>query len=290
MTKSESTMTAPQADPAGPPPHAPELYMPTAIAEGVQGFDGVDDAAIRHYQEQGYIVIHNAFTANAVDAAKAGLADLIAGDVIGFDNIEYEAGTAASLEGMTPEERRDAVRKLTAFTSYEPRLNALAAHPDLVSVLACVLGKQPLLFQDIALLKPPHIGREKPWHQDHAFFNVATGTPVVGVWIALDEATVENGCMHLMPGEHRQGPILHFQRRDFQICDTLMHARGCVAAELKPGSLLLFDGMLPHGTPANRSDLRRRALQFHYVPQDTWRVSTEERLAVFGSEGKNATC
>lgn len=282
-------MTEAQTAAAGPP-HAPELYMPTANAEGIQGFGGVDAAAIRHYQEQGYIVIRNAFKANAVDAAKAGLAALIAGDVAGFDNIEYEAGTAALVGSMTAEERHDAVRKLTAFTSYEPRLQALAAHPDLMHVLTLVLGKAPLLFQDIALLKPPHIGREKPWHQDHAFFNVASGTPIAGVWIALDAATVENGCMHLMPGEHRQGPIVHFQRRDFQICDTQMHARGCVAAELEPGSLLLFDGMLPHGTPSNRSGLRRRALQFHYVPQDARRTPTEERLAVFGSEGKNVSC
>ncbi len=268
--------------------HAPDLYMPTANAEGVQGFGGVDEAAIRHYQEQGYLVIHNAFTADAVDAAKAGLTALIDGDVPGFDNIEFEAG--AAVNSMALEQRHDAVRKLTAFTSYEPRLQALAVHPDLTRVLTLVLGKQPQLFQDIALLKPPHIGREKPWHQDHAFFNVAAGTPVAGVWIALDAATVENGCMHLMPGEHRQGPIVHFQRRDFQICDTQMHARGCVAAELEPGSLLLFDGMMPHGTPSNRSGLRRRALQFHYVPQDTRRVPTEERLAVFGSEGKNVSC
>lgn len=271
-------------------PHAPDLYLVTSTAEGVNGFGGVDSNAVQHFREEGYIVIRDAFAADEVEAAKAGIADLIGGAVAGYSNIEYEANAAKHLDTLTAQERADAVRKLTAFTEYEPRLNALAAHPALREVLARVLGNSPLLFQDIALLKPPHIGREKPWHQDHAFFNVAMGTPVAGVWIALDAATAANGCMHLMPGEHRQGPIVHFQRRDFQICDTQMQARGCVAAELAPGSLLLFDGMLPHGTPANRSGLRRRALQFHYVPQGTMRVLAEERHAVFGSAGKDVSC
>ena len=56
----------------------------------------------------------------------------------------------------------------------------------------------------MALLKPPR-GREKPWHQDHAYFNLPLDTPIVGVWIALDEATPENGCMHVIPGSHREG-------------------------------------------------------------------------------------
>jgi ectoine hydroxylase-related dioxygenase (phytanoyl-CoA dioxygenase family) len=60
---------------------------------------------------------------------------------------------------------------------------------------------------------------ETPWHQDHAYFNLPEGTPVVGVWIALDDATPENGCMHFIPGGHREGPIAHFNRRDWQICD-----------------------------------------------------------------------
>jgi phytanoyl-CoA hydroxylase len=145
------------------------------------------------------------------------------------------------------------------------------------------------MIQDMALLKPPAMGREKPWHQDHAFFNYPMGTPIVGVWIALDEATVANGCMQLLPGLHKD-PIIHFKRRDWQICDTFVLGRGSVAAPLKPGGLLFFDGLLPHGTPQNSSGLRRRALQYHYIPEGVNKTPTEERLSVFGSEGKDVSC
>jgi hypothetical protein len=74
------------------------------------------------------------------------------------------------------------------------------------------------LFQDMSMVKPPG-GREKPWHQDGAYFNLASDTPVVGVWIALGHVTKETGAMHLLPGLHTAGPQPHFKRRDWQICD-----------------------------------------------------------------------
>jgi len=149
--------------------------------------------------------------------------------------------------------------------------------------------REPLMFQDMALLKPPRIGREKPWHQDHAYFDYPLDTPIVGVWIALDEATVENGCMQLLPGRHRE-PLTHFQRRDWQLCDTAVLGTESVAAPLPSGGLLLFDGKLPHGTPHNTSPRRRRALQYHYRPEDAQNCPTEVRLEAFGSEGKDVTC
>jgi hypothetical protein len=140
--------------------------------------------------------------------------------------------------------------------------------------------KEPEMFQDMALVKPPRLGREKPWHQDHAYFDYPLGMPVLGVWIALDAATIENGCMQLLPGRHREGPITHFQRRDWQICDNVIMGTKSVAAPLPPGGLLLFDGLLPHGTPHNSSANRRRALQFHYAP-----AGSEQPLAVVLTPG-----
>jgi phytanoyl-CoA hydroxylase len=166
----------------------------------------------------------------------------------------------------------------------------LAHHPKLAAVLRDLLGDEPVIFQDMALLKPPRLGREKPWHQDLSYFNYDPNSKVVGVWIALDEATVENGCMQLLPGRHREGPITHFKRRDWQICDTDILGKTSVAAPLQPGGLLLFDGLLPHGTPRNGSGRHRRALQFHYTGAKCEKIAATERMRVFGSEGRNVSC
>ena len=173
---------------------------------------------------------------------------------------------------------------------YDDRLTALSAHPKILSAITRLIGEEPTLFAHQAILKPPRVGREKPWHQDHAYFNLPMGTQIVSVWVSLDEATTENGCMRVIPGTHLQGPKIHFKRRDWQICDTDVVRDHVVAVPLKPGGCLFWHGMLQHGTPNNTSPHRRRAIQLHYAPASVEKTSAEERLAFFGSEGKDVTC
>src|SRR5690606_10525792 len=120
-------------------------------------------------------------------------------------------------------------------------------------------------------------------------------TPVVGAWIALDAATLDNGCMRVLERAHKEGPIHHWKRRDWQICDRDIYEKHgqpyrVLGVPLEPGGVLLFDGMLPHGTPHNSSPQRRRAVQYHYYPVDTQKVSKEDRMSVFGTEGKDVEC
>ena len=110
------------------------------------------------------------------------------------------------------------------------------------------------------------------------------------MWIALDEAAYENGCMHVIPGSHNEGPIPHVRRRDWQICDSHVARARDVVVPLAPGSALFFDGLLHHGTPENRTATRRRALQFHYLRPDAITTSDAERLLTFGPEGADAEC
>ena len=284
-TTTAQTIDGSQAIPA----HDPALYKAAVTADKVDGWDSLTEEHFDFYRQEGYLAIENAFTDTEVQEAKAALLDLILGRVPGFEGIAFENGAPPAPE-WTEEQRQDAVRKLKEFVPVEPRLKHLSEHPRMTPVLTQLLGEPPQLFQDMALIKPPRIGREKPWHQDKAYFNFPIETPVVGVWIALDEATVANGCMHVQPQGHQQGPIVHFKRRDWQICDTEIMGKPCVAVPLKPGGVLLFDGLLPHGTPTNHSVERRKAVQYHYAPASAVKGSLEARLAVFGSEGKDVEC
>lgn len=272
--------------------HDPDLYQPIGEGFGVDHLEDIGPAEIEHFQEQGYIIVRQAFNPKETGDALQGLQDLIMGKNPEFTGVVFEAKAQDILSTLSLEERQDAVRKLMFFVDYDARLNAISHHPKLLNAVNQLLGNQePMLFQDMALTKPPRLGREKPWHQDNAYFNYPLGTPVVGCWIALDEATIENGCMQFMPGQHKGGPQIHYQLRDWQICDTEILGQRSVAAPLKPGGLLLFSGMLPHGTPHNSSGQRRRALQYHYAPSDAKPLEDqEERLLHFGSEGKDVSC
>lgn len=274
----------------GAPPKG--LYKYTALIEdGIDGFDNVTDAHIEQFFTQGFLVIHNAFTPDAVRDARQAIDDLIRGKNPNFTGVVYEKATQELVDDLLIEERINTVRKLMWYVEYDKRLKELSRDPALMDVIQRIVDDEPDMFQDMALIKPPRIGREKPWHQDMAYFNVPIDTPIVGAWIALDHAFPENGCMMVNPGSHRAGPMVHFRRRDWQICDTDVQVDRTVAIPLQPGGCLLFHGLLHHGTPPSQSDQTRWAVQFHYKPASVIIDSDDkQRLTLFGEDGKNVTC
>lgn len=283
-TKLDIDSIAPQAYPE-------DLYAAAATIEARNGLPDDPREIESQYREAGFVSVDHAFSPEETRGLVEALSELTVRELPKRTQLQFEHEAAGKIEGLSPDERLDYVRKLMWFVDLDPRIEAAAYEPRLLKIVGRLLGAEPEMFQEMALLKPPGIGREKPWHQDHAYFNLPAGTPVVGVWIALDDANPLNGGMHFLPGGHRGGVIPHFNRRDWQICDTEVLGKGqAVATPLKAGGLLIFDGMVPHGTPHNRTNTRRRALQFHYIPKGTPRTTTEERMALFGSEGRDVSC
>ena len=269
--------------------HDPSLYETTRRADYLDTLADIDDRQIARFHEQGYLAIQRAFTPQQIESAGQAMWDLIDGKSQDFKGIMAEAAKRGQFSELTGKARRDSVRKIWKFVDHDTRLNDLAHDPNILSVLSRMMDDTPVLFQDMGLIKPPHIGREKPWHQDCAYFNYPVGTTVVGVWIAIDAATEANGCLHIIPGSHREGPIPHFRRRDWQICDTDVAVPRNVTVPLDPGGCLFWHGMTHHGSPTNHSTHRRRALQYHYRPESTVEMTTKERLAIFGGDELGVT-
>lgn len=272
-----------EAPPAG-------LYDYSAeITTGIDGFASVTEAHINQFHALGFLVIHNAIDHAAIEESRAGIRDLILSRENG--NIMVESVVGERFFELPDETRLDSVRKMMPVVPFDERLKTASENPDLLALLGRLMGERAALSQDQAMLKPPRIGREKPWHQDMAYFDYPTETTIVGAWLALDEAVPENGCMMVIPGSHHQGPVPHWTRRDWQICDTDVRVGDSVALPLPPGGCLLFHCLLHHGSPPTRSDRRRWALQFHYCPASVERLpNSEHRLSVFGTEGLDASC
>jgi phytanoyl-CoA hydroxylase len=267
-----------------------DLYHPHGMAEGIDGYAAFEPHHVDQFKSEGFLLIKGALDAKGLEDARAGLMHLISGADPEFRGIQYEKSARGRLDELTQEERTASVRKLQFFVGHEDRLTRLSEDPNLLRILEAIIGERPGLFANQAMVKPARIGREKPWHQDHAYFDLPMGTQIVSAWVSLDAATPENGCMHVVPGSHREGPVVHFQVRDWQLCDDQVKTDRVVAVPTEPGDILLWDGLLHHGTPPNRSDKGRRALQLHYWPASVEKVPKEDRLAVFGSEGKDVTC
>lgn len=239
------------------------------------------------FRQDGYIVIERLLSPAEVEAAKAAIADVIARRLVPLD---IEKARRAEFDASTPAEQEMFVRKIMGFAAVEPRLKALSEHPALIGVIEELLGEAATMTQDMALLKPPFVGVEKPWHQDNAYFLIEPLEKVVGSWIALDRATVDNGCMQVIPGTHKLGPVPHYHIRDCQIPDERVDTARKVCVPLEPGGALIFSSLLHHGTPTNTSPDRRRALQFHYAAKSCRRITVEEQARLFQEDGKPRGC
>jgi len=244
---------------------------------------------IRQFQEDGYLAFSDVLSEADVVEAREALAALTH-DLVTDPHKDYippqpaskmntegarssrrGGRTAMHLEanydpaGRPLAEIATKVRKYWSFSGEAevfPRM--LGAGSVLRAVVEGLLGPDPLPFQEMALVKPPFIGSEKPWHQDGAYFLVMPLDATLGVWIALDDAGVENGCMHVIPGAHREGAVRHHHGVDCEIDPVLLNVDRAVAVPIPAGGAMFFHGLLPHETPPNRSLEQRRALQFHF--------------------------
>lgn len=260
----------------------------------VPSVDQVTEETFKTYYELGYVAIDNVFSEDEIAAAQQEITDVISGKIVG-PRVQFFRNRGELTDGidqLTPEEKERQVRKLHKFVEFCPGLHHLCYHPKVLSLLERILGEPARLCEDQGLLKPASkdAGIEKPWHQDMAYNNFAFTQMVVGVWVALDEALPENGCMHVIPGSHSNGPVPHYVVRDWQLCDAAIQVARDEVVALKPGGILVFTGLLHHGTPPNISDKRRRALQFHYAPQSAKKMTAQEYKLFFTNEMTKAEC
>lgn len=203
--------------------------------------------------------------------------------------LHFEAGvdplTLADAKAET------AFRKVHNYQDEDPVFQRLVSLPKVRGFLSELMGEEMVLKDVMALSKPPFIGSEKPWHQDNAYFNWLPLRSLGTVWIALDDATVDNGCMHVLPGQHERGPLRHHHTIDCEIVPDRLDVSEAVPIELSAGGALFFSALLPHQTPANASPARRRALQFQYRGARAHQVSLQEYGRVFAeADGTPASC
>jgi phytanoyl-CoA hydroxylase len=297
--------------------HSPGLYDAASTATSIPFEQAVSDAGRAAYNDDGFLVVRGVFAGEEIARGRDELEAMTLADDPRCDMVCYEGEMRRLVPASTAEEnivsgkgvgdalalgrqerqlpdlpakvRAPFIRKFMGFLQTHSDLHAIAYHPKLLTLVRSMLGAQPELFQEMALIKPPG-GREKPWHQDHAYFNYKIENRIVGIWIPFENTTPDNGCMFAIRGGHQAGPRPHVKRRDWQICDTDVETIGRVCIPMHAGEVMIFDGKLPHGTPVNKTDKFRWAIQFHYKAQTAVEVPDDVRLASFGSEGKNVTC
>ncbi|MDP6701619.1 MAG: phytanoyl-CoA dioxygenase family protein, partial [Candidatus Latescibacteria bacterium] len=133
------------------------------------------------------------------------------------------------------------------------------------------------IYVDQTLCKPPRVGSAKPPHQDSAYWTTIDPPNLVICWMALDDATEDNGCMRFIPGSHKLGVIEHKRLEDFRVEDEKVDYQSEVSVPLKAGGCSFHHSLALHRTDANRSDRRRIGLTVAYMSAESKYIGDGEQ-------------
>lgn len=157
-----------------------------------------------------------------------------------------------------------------AMHDLDPEFERFSRTQKLAAVSDSLGIDDPAIIQSMYIFKPPHIGGEVVCHQDSTYIYTEPES-CTGFWFALEDATVENGCMYFIPGQHK-GPLKkrNYRTGDASLAtdtldDTPWPEELKQPAEARAGTLVIFDGRAPHLSGPNRSDRSRHAYTLHVI-------------------------
>ena len=203
---------------------------------------------------------------------------LTSGDKVRF----FFEENAFHADGTLKYEKEKSINKIGhALHDLEPVFNRFSRTQKLEELATDIGLDNCYLLQSMYIFKQPNIGGEVTCHQDSTFLYTEP-IDIAGLWFALEDATVENGCLWALPGGHRQGLKSRWRRtREGEMqFETFSNepwpTDGLVPLEVQKGTLILLHGLLPHCSFENRSPRSRHAYTLHLIgasahyPADNW--------------------
>jgi len=210
-------------------------------------------AQVAQFHQDGYLIVDALLTADECAAYTAEIDELLA-----------ELRAEARAAGRDPEAAL-ATGVFVGLSLRRESFRTLSEDPRLVDPLESLWGPDIGFLSDKVVFKDAEVGFGSPWHQDYAYW---LGSHKISLWIALDDATEENGCLMLLPGSHRQ-EYRHDKVRDASTAGgfgnrldptKLGLERLPVTAPLPAGGAVFFHDLCLHASLPNRNGAPRRAL------------------------------
>ena len=203
---------------------------------------------------------------------------LTSGDKIRFFFEEH----AFNSDGTLKTKKESSINKIGhALHDLDPVFNEFSRQTKIKDLITDLQIEHPKLLQSMYIFKQPGIGGEVTSHQDSTFLYTEP-LDIVGLWFALEDARVDNGCLWAIPGGHRGGLKSRWVRSPtggmrFDIFDDSPWSEDqLVPLEVSKGSLILLHGLLPHRSYQNKSAQSRHAYTLHVIsghahyPADNW--------------------
>ncbi len=222
-------------------------------------------AQIQFYREQGYIGVEGVFSADEVAELRR-----VTDEFVEKSRAVTVSDAVFDLEpSHTPPYPR--LRRLKNPTKQHTAYRRALTHPNVLAIVSQLIGPDLTCNGDKLNLKLADVGSPVEWHQDWAFYP-HTNDDLLAVGIAIDDSTLENGCLMVLPGTHL-GPLLdHHQDGHFAgaVTEPGFRPDGAVPIMLKAGGISIHHVRTLHGSAPNRSSRARRLLLFQYCAADAW--------------------
>lgn len=257
-------------------------------------FDHADADFAAHFAEHGFALLADGLSQDEVAAVNADAVRLCRGE---YGQIRHgrrggddPGAVPAAAATMTDEEVLRQFLCIHYPHKASPAALAALTAPRIVEALVSVIGPNVKAMQSMLFIK----SEGKPgqaWHQDE-FFIPTRDRSLTAAWIALDDATIENGCLWVLPGSHRRGVIYPSREQDDPRFDCTGEAYDfpysdddAVPVEIPAGTALIFNGYLLHRSLQNSGRHGyRRALANHYMSAESllpWRAPQQgEHMAI----------
>ncbi|MCE9591176.1 MAG: phytanoyl-CoA dioxygenase family protein [Planctomycetes bacterium] len=179
-----------------------------------------------------------------------------------------EKGDQFDLAGTDEEGKEAVMPQILNPAGYAPELNDTLLLANAGVLVHQLFGDKASFGFAHAIYKPPRISPETPWHQDASYWNPDYDYQSISIWVPLQEATLENGCMQFIPRSHVGMNILRHRsiNNDPRIHGLeldpaeMHHVKNAVACPLPPGGATVHGGYMMHYAGANKSDIPRRAI------------------------------
>lgn len=231
------------------------------------------------YQENGFVVIEDAFSESEIQAIREETTRLCRND----------AGEVRGIEPAPTDMSDEEVLKRVLCIHFPHKLSSIMfdtlAQKNVVDVLTRVVSPNVKCMQSMLFIK----ASGKPgqaWHQDEDYIPTRDRS-LIGAWIALDDATIENGCLWIIPGSHKPGILWKQEWHGDRQFDCSLEAKGFpysetdeVPVEVKKGSVVFFNGYTLHRSlPNKKPNSFRRSLVNHYMSAESllpWRKPDEK--------------
>jgi phytanoyl-CoA hydroxylase len=278
-----------------------------------ESFSGITSQMLSAYESAGVLVLENMFSPENCEALMSHMGTLVDGfkpdqHKTIFSTLsraqeqeDYFLSSGGEIRFFFEDKAFDAEGNLVqpmaqslnkvghALHDRDPVFNKFSRQDNFRLVAEGLGQAEPLILQSMYIFKPPHIGGEVVCHQDSTFIWTEPQS-CLGLWVALEDATLENGCLWGIPNQHHEEkPRSRLQRKadnpnvtqTIELDSRPWPEENRVALPVPQGTLIAFSGLFPHLSSANTSDKSRHAYTLHTIdgachyPKNNWLIRDE---------------